>query len=74
MKENKRIMPTPLDILHSTKEERKAFVEQQWECMNHCPSCGKCQILRGNDPLELYDDYIEGKRTYRDITLEIRKK
>ena len=42
--------------------------------MNHCPSCGKCRILKGKDPEELYADFIDGKRTYMDITLEIRKR
>ena len=53
---------------------RRQFVKEQWKCMNHCPSCGKCRILKGKDPEELYADFIDGKRTYMDITLEIRKR
>ena len=36
--------------------------------------CGKCRILKGKDAEVLYADYIEGKRTYMDVTLEIRNK
>ncbi len=62
----------PPDIASSTPDERKAFVSRQWECMNHCPSCGKCHFLRGRDALQLYADYIEGRRSYLELTLEIR--
>ena len=54
---------TPPSIATSSREERRAFVAEQWECLNHCPSCGKCAILKGKDPEELYADYIEGKRS-----------
>ena len=36
--------------------------------------CGKCHILKGRDPETLYADYIEGKRSYMDVTLEIRNR
>ncbi len=66
-------MGTPPNLQTSTREERIAFVNEQWQCLNHCPSCGKCHILRGRDPEILYADYIEGERPYLEITLEIRK-
>ena len=61
------------DIHNSTKEERRAYVLEAWKCLHDCEMCGKCRILRGRDPETLYDDYIEGKRNYIDVTLEIRK-
>jgi len=61
------------DIHSSTREERLHFVQEQWECLNHCSSCGKCKILRGRDAEELYADYIDGVRSYMDISLGIRK-
>jgi len=61
------------DIHNSTREERLAYVELQWQCIGNCPLCGNCQVLRGRDPETLYADYIEGLRPYMDITLEIRK-
>ena len=64
---------TAPDINNSTKEERRAYVLEAWKCLNDCEACGKCRILRGRDPETLYAEYIEGKRSYIDITLEIRK-
>ena len=43
-----------------------------WECLHDCESCGKCRILKGKDAETLYADYIEGKRSYIEITLDIR--
>ena len=57
---------------NSTKEERQAYVLESWKCLHDCEACGKCRILKGRDPETLYADYIEGKRSYMDITLEIR--
>lgn len=57
----------------STKEERRSYVLKSWRCLNDCEACGKCRILRGRDPETLYTDYIDGKRDYMDITLEIRR-
>ena len=56
----------------STREERLAFVQEAWKCMHDCESCGKCKILRGKDAETLYAEYIEGKKSYMDVTLEIR--
>lgn len=69
----------PPSIETSTKEEpfdsaqdRLAYVRERWECMHNCELCGKCHILKGRDAETLYADYIEGKRSYIDITLELR--
>ena len=64
---------TAPDINNSTKEERRAYVLEAWKCLNDCEACGKCRILRGRDPETLYANYIDGKRSYIDITLEIRR-
>ena len=67
------IMEQP-KIDNSTKEERLAYVLEAWKCLHDCESCGKCRILKGKDAEVLYADYIEGKRSYMDITLEIRNR
>ena len=64
---------TAPDINNSTKEERRAYVLEAWKCLNDCEACGKCRILRGRDPETLYADYIDGKRNYIEITLQIRR-
>lgn len=53
-------------------EERRAFVLDAWKCQHNCELCGKCHILKGKDAERLYADYIQGMRTYMDITLNIR--
>ena len=60
------------DIASSTREERLSFVQDQWKCLHNCELCGKCHILKGRSEEHLYADYIKGKRSYMDITLEIR--
>ena len=45
-----------------------------WQCLHHCESCGKCQVLRGRDPETAYADYIEGRASYRDVTLALRQR
>lgn len=60
------------DIRNSTKEERRAFVVDAWKCLHNCELCGKCNVLRGKDAEILYAEYIDGVRTYMDITLSIR--
>ena len=56
----------------STREERLEYVRNTWQCMHNCELCGKCHILKGRDAETLYADYIDGKRSYLDVTLEIR--
>lgn len=62
------------DIHNSTADKRRNYVLEQWECLHDCETCGKCKILKGVDAETLYADYIEGKRSYLDITLERRNK
>ena len=64
---------TPPKREESTREERRAYVQEAWKCLNDCEACGKCRILKGRDAETLYTDYIEGKRSYIDVTLEIRR-
>ncbi|MGN1245082.1 MAG: hypothetical protein ACI4UN_00470 [Muribaculaceae bacterium] len=59
-------------IESSTMEERLAYVQSQWRCLHNCELCGKCRILKGRNEEELYADYIVGRRSYIDVTLEIR--
>ena len=64
----------PPNIENSTKEERQAYVLDAWKCLHDCEVCGKCRILKGRDADTLYADYIEGRLSYMDITLEIRNR
>ena len=64
-------MHPPL-IENSTKEERRAYVLDAWKCLHDCEACGKCCVLKGRDAEALYAAYINGERSYMDVTLEIR--
>ena len=64
----------PPKIESSTREERRAYVLEAWKCLHNCELCSKCHILKGRDPETLYAAYIEGKRSYMDVTLEIRNR
>lgn len=64
-------MSTP-SIESSTREERLDYVLNEWRCLHNCELCGKCHILKGRSEEILYADYIDGKRSYMDITLDIR--
>ena len=48
------------------------YVLEKWKCLHNCELCGKCHFLKGRSEELLYADYIEGKRSYMDITLEIK--
>lgn len=58
----------------SKRDERLAYVLDQWRCLHNCEICGKCSILKGREAEFLYADYIDGKRSYMDITLSIRNR
>ena len=48
------------------------YVLNEWRCLHNCEICGKCHVLKGRSEEILYADYIDGKRSYMDITLEVR--
>ena len=60
------------DIESSTREERLAYVQDRWRCRCSCELCGKCNMLKGRDAEIVYEEYIEGRKTYREITLALR--
>ncbi len=62
------------DIHHSTREQRLEYVREAWRCLANCEICGKCSILKGRDAEVIYRDYIEGKRGYVEISIELRDK
>ena len=63
---------TPPAIENSTKDERQAYVREAWKCLHNCDECGKCRILKGRDAETLYADYINGTRSYMEVTFDIR--
>jgi hypothetical protein len=45
---------------------------EEFRCLGDCEFCGHCQMLHHQDALVAYHDYIEGKKSFRDITLALR--
>lgn len=64
---------TPPDIHDSTREQRERYVREKWRCLANCEICGKCSILHGRDAEEVYRDYIDGIRTYMEVSLTMRQ-
>ena len=65
---------TAPNIESSTREERLDYGLKEWRCLHNCEICGKCHVLKGRCAELLYADYIDGKRSYMDITMQIRNK
>lgn len=63
---------TAPDIHQSTEDQRRAYVKEAWKCLSDCELCGKCRILKGNDPETIYADYIHGLRSYIEVTIQFR--
>lgn len=61
------------DIATSTKEERMAYISETFRCRSDCDNCGICRVFRGKEPLLVFADYIEGKRTFQEISQEYRR-
>ena len=63
---------TAPNIESSTREERLDYVLNKWRCLHNCGGGGEGHVGEGGSEEMLYADYIDGKRSYMDITLEIR--
>lgn len=57
----------------STKEQREEFIKKTFWCRSDCDSCGICRIYGGKEPLIVYADYIEGNKTFLEISEMYRR-
>ena len=60
------------DIGNSTIEERRIYVKEYFPCIADCDMCGLCKVFHGKDPEVAYDDYIKGKRTFKEVSEDYR--
>lgn len=64
-------MRTP-DIETSTSEERRQYINDTFKCIADCDMCGLCVVFRGKDPELAYEDYINGKRNFMDVSADYK--
>ena len=62
----------PPDIEGSTKEERLEAVQSMFRCIGDCDSCGLCKVFKGKEPVIAYQDYIEGKVSFIEVSERFR--
>ena len=65
-------MNNPPDILSSTAEERREYVEKRFPCLSDCDMCGLCKVFHGKDPENAYRDYIDGKRSFIEVSADYK--
>ena len=60
------------DITQSDRDERARFIRERFRCIADCDQCGNCQVLHHREAELVFADYIEGRRSYLDIMMELR--
>jgi len=60
------------DIEKSTREEREQYIRERFKCISDCDSCGFCTMYRNQDPMLVYQDYIDGTKDFMEITAKYR--
>ena len=64
---------TPPAINASSREERMDYIIHEFRCLAACDNCGHCHFLHGRNALDVYRDYVDGKREFMEVTLEWRR-
>ena len=65
-------MNNPPDISSSTIEERREYIKNRFPCLSDCDMCGLCKVFHGKDAETAYVDYIQGKRTFSEVSDDYR--
>ena len=60
------------EIDNSTAEDRREYVKDRYPCIADCDMCGLCRVFRGKDPESAYADYIDGKRSFFDVSRDFK--
>lgn len=63
---------TAPEIENSTREERESFIEHTYWCRADCDLCGICKVFHGKEPVIAYEDYIEGRCSYQEVSKRFR--
>ena len=60
------------EISQSTIEERRAYIKERFPCIADCDMCGLCKVFHGKDAETAYADYIQGNRTFLEVSEDYR--
>ena len=61
------------DIFSSTVEERRVYIKQRFPCLADCDMCGLCRVFHGQDPENAYADYINGDRSFLEVSADYKR-
>lgn len=61
------------EISESTIEERRAYTKERFPCIADCDMCGLCKVFHGKDAETAYVDYIQGNRTFLEVSEDYRR-
>ncbi len=61
------------EIKDSTVEERRAYIKERFPCISDCDMCGLCKVFRGKDAETAYADYINGDRSFKDVSSDYKR-
>ena len=60
------------EITQSDRDERARFIRERFRCIAACDQCGNCQVLHHQEAELVFGDYIEGRRSFLEIMMELR--
>ncbi len=67
------VMALAPEIKDSTSEERRAYIKERYPCIADCDMCGLCKVFRGKDPELAFKEYIEGDRSFAEVSEDYRR-
>ena len=56
------------EITSSTKEERRLYIKERFPCIADCDMCGLCKVFRGKDAETAYKEYIDGEKSFLEVS------
>ncbi len=65
-------MGNPPEVADSTADERREYIKKRFPCIADCEMCGLCKVFRGKDAEHAYEDYIQGKRSFMEVSADYR--
>ena len=65
-------MGNPPEVTDSTVDDRREYIKKRFPCIADCDMCGLCKVFRGKDAEHAYEDYIQGKRSFMEVSADYR--